>query len=430
MNNKHENKKKSSFLFLCCSSNSQSNKNKKEMQQKKRLEKNKYISNSPCYEKKNSQIKELDNIDKSIYNIKESQVNKDEIYDNIKIEKNLSKENTYKNEKNSKSANIENKSEKNILFENNIKLSINEEENYEMKKSVISKESRISKLSQLEIIENKEESENNSKIEEYFENPDLHKSNIDNIKLNVLNSNTINNNIDKKKEVFSTSILESEKNSSVLENIAEKMNNYNNTNRNNNIINVENKNDYDDQNKIIRTEDIHTLDCIDNNINEYNINDIIEINGPILDNNHYSNHTKNSKDNKECSYSNKNTYENIVCGDDKINYNQNSMTDINDSMENQNISIMQSSIISNSIIFESTIFSHNEVILNSNFKEVNDKLLQKENESKVLNDKITKLINKLNKIEDDIKQYDEMILNEEAEGQRIRHFCNYVICLK
>lgn len=73
----------------------------------------------------------------------------------------------------------------------------------------------------------------------------------------------------------------------------------------------------------------------------------------------------------------------------------------------------------------SSIFNINQ--LNSNLKELTDKVNKKENDLRLLNDKITKLIQDTQKVDDDLKKYDNLIEKEESEAERLRHFLNYIL---
>lgn len=62
-----------------------------------------------------------------------------------------------------------------------------------------------------------------------------------------------------------------------------------------------------------------------------------------------------------------------------------------------------------------------------NLKEMSDKLKNKENELKEMNDKIMKICQNLKTVEEETKMYTNLIDKEEAEGERLRHFLNYLM---
>ena len=73
----------------------------------------------------------------------------------------------------------------------------------------------------------------------------------------------------------------------------------------------------------------------------------------------------------------------------------------------------------------SSILNINQI--SSNLKDITEKVNKKENDLRLLNDKITKLIQDSQKVDDDCKKYDNLIEKEESEAERLRHFLNYIL---
>jgi hypothetical protein len=59
-------------------------------------------------------------------------------------------------------------------------------------------------------------------------------------------------------------------------------------------------------------------------------------------------------------------------------------------------------------------------------KELNERMARKEKEMKKLNEKIQHVMSDLLKYEEENKKYERKIEKEEAEGQMLRHFLNFL----
>ena len=59
-------------------------------------------------------------------------------------------------------------------------------------------------------------------------------------------------------------------------------------------------------------------------------------------------------------------------------------------------------------------------------KDLNDRLSHKEKEMKKINTKINQVMSDLIKYEEENKKYEKKIKEEEAEGQMLRHFLNFL----
>ncbi len=73
----------------------------------------------------------------------------------------------------------------------------------------------------------------------------------------------------------------------------------------------------------------------------------------------------------------------------------------------------------------SSILNINQI--SSNLKDITEKVNKKENDLRLLNDKITKLIQDTQNVDDDCKKYENLIEKEESEAERLRHFLNYIL---
>lgn len=63
----------------------------------------------------------------------------------------------------------------------------------------------------------------------------------------------------------------------------------------------------------------------------------------------------------------------------------------------------------------------------NNIKDYKEKLSKKEKEISAIKEKISKVILEIQSVDNDISKYDKLINNEEDEGERLRHFLNYLI---
>lgn len=62
----------------------------------------------------------------------------------------------------------------------------------------------------------------------------------------------------------------------------------------------------------------------------------------------------------------------------------------------------------------------------NNIKDLSAKLKRKEESLQALNSKITKLVLDLQNKDEEIKKYNNLIEKEESEGERLRHFLNFL----